>query len=171
MYILILILMLAADFVLLFLNFLALPGNWLVVTSAFLYTSLFPEPAVFSKFTLFFIVLLAVTGEIIEFFAGAGGAKKAGSSWFGSIGALAGTFLGAIFGTFLIPMPLIGTLAVASLGAAVGAWSLELIKGQPVKEVRKFGIGAGIGVLIGTTSKFLLGLLIWVTLSVAAFVP
>lgn len=171
MYILMLIFLIPLNFLFLLLNFLALPGNWLIVVSAFLYAWMYNEQQIFSKFTLAFILILAILGEIIEFFAGAGGARKAGSSWFGSIGALIGTFIGAIMGTVFIPVVFIGTLAGASLGAALGAWSIEFLLGHPIEEVRKRGFGAGLGVLVGTTTKFLLGFVICVTLLIAAIWP
>jgi hypothetical protein len=35
----------------------------------------------------------------------------------------------------------------------------------------KSGLGAGVGIFIGTTVKFLLGTLIWMIIAVALFVP
>jgi hypothetical protein len=42
------------------------------------------------------------------------------AGWRGSLGAILGAVGGAIVGTFLIPIPLIGTLIDACIGAAGG---------------------------------------------------
>ena len=56
-----------------------LPGNWLIVISACLFAWWRAEDNIFSIYTLIAVVALAVLGELIEFFAGAGGAKRAGA--------------------------------------------------------------------------------------------
>ena len=149
----------------------ALPGNWLIVISTCLFAWWRAEDGVFSIYTLAVITILAVLGEIIEFLAGAGGAKKAGASWLGSIGALAGAITGAVVGTFAIPVPFIGTLIGACAGAGFGAIALEMLSGQKFKESFHFGVGASLGEFIGITGKMALGCLIWLIVAVAAFWP
>ena len=151
--------------------FFALPGNWLIVISTCLFAWWRVEDGVFSIYTLFAITVLAVLGELVEFFGGAGGAKKAGASWRGSIGALAGALTGAIIGTFAIPVPFLGTLIGACAGAGLGAWALELSAGKRMQDSVHYGIGAGIGEFLGITSKFILGVIIWLIVAVAAFWP
>ena len=146
-----------------------LPGNWLIVISACLFAWWRAEDNVFSIYTLIAIVALAVLGELIEFFAGAGGAKRAGAGWRGSIGALLGALTGAIFGTFLLPIPFLGTLIGACVGAGLGAWGLELSGGRKIQDSARFAMGAGIGEFLGITSKFILGIIIWLIVAVAAF--
>ena len=153
------------------LTFFALPGNWLVVISTFAFAWWRGDDGVFSTFTLILITILACLGEIIEFFAGIGGAKKAGASWRGSVGAILGMIVGAIVGTVVIPLPFIGTLFGACCGAGVGAWALELAGGNEMHDSIKFGIGAGIGTLIGTGSKIAIGVFIFLIVVVAAFWP
>ncbi|MBW8036658.1 MAG: DUF456 domain-containing protein, partial [Planctomycetes bacterium] len=85
--------------------FFALPGNWLIVVSTGLFAWWRWEDGVFSIYTLIAITVLATVGEIVEFFAGMGGAKKAGAGWHGAFAAVGGAILGAIFGTFFIPIP------------------------------------------------------------------
>jgi len=155
----------------LLLVFFGLPGNWLIVISACLFAWWRAEDSVFSIYTLLTITALAVSGELLEFLAGAGGAKRAGAGWRGSIGALAGAVTGAILGTVLIPIPLLGTLIGACVGAGLGAWGLELAGGRKLQDSVHYGIGAGIGELLGITSKFILGTLIWLIVAVAAFWP
>jgi uncharacterized protein YqgC (DUF456 family) len=115
--------------------------------------------------------VLALVGEIIEFFAGAGSAKKAGASWGGALAAIGGTIAGAIVGTFLIPVPIVGTLLGACIGAGLGTWSVERLIGKPQDKSVKSGVGAGVGVFVGTTTKFLIGCLIWLIIAVATFWP
>lgn len=148
-----------------------LPGNWLMVISTFAFAWWQGDKVVFSTPVLVIIVLLALLGEIIEFFAGAGGAKKAGAGWIGSIGALAGAIVGAIFGTFFLPIPLFGTLIGSCIGAGCGAFSLEMIFGKEKVKAVHFGKGAAIGVLIGTSCKIGLGIMIWFIIAIAAFWP
>ena len=148
-----------------------LPGNWLIVICTCLFAWWRADDGVFSFYTLLTITVLAVIGELIEFFAGAGGAKKAGASWRGSIGAIIGAVTGAVVGTFAIPVPFLGTLIGACTGAAIGAWSLELTGGRKLQDSFRYGIGAGIGQFLGITSKFILGVIIYLIVAVAAFWP
>ena len=110
-------------------------------------------------------------GELIEFFAGVGCARRAGAGWRGAVGALLGTLTGAILGTFLIPVPFFGTLLGACIGAGIGAWGLELFGGCPHRQSVRFAAGAGLGVLLGTTAKFFIGILIYLVVAVSAFWP
>ena len=148
-----------------------LPGNWLIVISTCLFAWWRWNEKVFSIYTLIAIVALAVLGELLEFFGGMHGAKKAGASWAGSVAALAGAIMGAIFGTFLTPIPFLGTLLGACVGAGLGAWAFEFARGKKMEESVRYGVGAGLGELLGITSKLALGILIWFIVAVAAFWP
>ena len=118
---------------------------------------------------LVIVTLLALIGEIIEFFAGAGGAKKAGSGWLGALAALGGAIIGAIVGTGI--MPVLGTILGTCFGAGLATWIVERITGKEQDESVRSGVGAGTGVLIGTVSKFCIGFLIWLLITIAAFWP
>jgi len=146
-----------------------LPGNWLIVISTCLFAWWRWDDDVFSIYTLIAIAALAVLGELVEFFAGMVGAKRAGASWRGSLAALAGAIAGAIFGTFLISIPFLGTLLGACIGAGLGAWALEFSRGKKLEESARYGVGAGLGEFLGITSKFALGIVIWLVVAVAAF--
>jgi uncharacterized protein len=148
-----------------------LPGTWLMVASTALFAWWKWDQGIFSKWTLILIVLLAVLGELIEFFAGVAGAKKTGGSRRGALGALIGALVGAVVGTILIPVPVLGTLIGSCLGAAAGAWGFELLGGRKMPQAVNVGVGAGIGRFLGTFLKFILGLLIWSIIAVAAFYP
>ena len=150
--------------------FFALPGNWLMIATTCLFAWWAWDERVFSISTLVFVTVLAIIGEIIEFFAGMGGARKAGSTWKAAFGAIAGTIIGGIVGTFTIPIPLIGTLLGACIGAGLATLIIEINTGKDFDHSFRTGVGAGIGVFIGTGSKILIGILIWLIITIAALV-
>jgi len=147
-----------------------LPGNWLMVIGTCLF-AWWRDEALFSWPLLIAITVLALIGELIEFFAGAGGAKKAGSGWLGALAAIGGAVLGAIIATPLIPIPIIGTILGACFGAGLATWIVERITGKEQDASVRSGVGAGTGVLVGTVSKFAVGCLIWLLITIAAFWP
>jgi uncharacterized protein YqgC (DUF456 family) len=99
------------------------------------------------------------------------GAKRAGASWRGSIAAIAGAVVGAVIGTFLIPILLFGTVLGACIGAGLAAWLVELSRGRTMDESVRCAVGAGFGELLGITMKLIVGVIIWLTVAVAAFWP
>jgi len=148
-----------------------LPGNWLIVISTCLFAWWRWGDGVFSIYTLIAIVVLAIIGELFEFFGGMRGARKSGASWPGSVAALAGAITGAIVGTFFIPILFPGTLLGACIGAGTGAWALEFARGKEPKESARYAVGAGLGEFLGITSKFAIGIIIWFIVAVSAFWP
>lgn len=155
----------------LMLGLFALPGNWLIVISTVLFAWWQWDSKPFSIATLVIIVVLAIAGELIEFFAGALGAKTTGGSRRSALGAILGGIAGAITGTFLIPVPPLGTLIGACIGACIGALCMELTTGRKLKEAAVSGLGAGLGQFLGVNAKFLLGIAIWLIVAIAAFIP
>ena len=149
----------------------ALPGNWLIVITTSLFAWWRAEDEFFSLYTLLAIALLALAGELIEFFSGISGAKKAGAGFRGSIGALIGAITGAVLGTFLIPIPFVGTLLGVCIGAFLGASVFELSGGRRMRDSFRLGLGAGLGQFLGTTTKIAIGVLIWFAVTIAAFWP
>ena len=149
----------------------ALPGNWLMVVSTVLFAWWQWDAGVFSKYTLIFITLLAVVGEIFEFMGGYSGARRGGASFFSSLSAIAGAIFGAILGTFLLPVPILGTMAGACLGAAGLSMAAELIVGKKSLPAARAGVGAGVGQFVGIMSKFTVGCLIWLIVAIAALWP
>jgi uncharacterized protein YqgC (DUF456 family) len=122
------------------------------------------------------LVLLSV-GELIEFFAGAAGARKGGSSRRGMWGALIGGILGAfVFMPLFSIIPLLGTLFGAFFGAVLGTFVGAIIgeltvEQATVKGSMKPAIGATIGRVVGTTSKVGITIAVWLMLSISAFWP
>ena len=147
-----------------------LPGNWLMVVGTCLFAWWQADQGVFGWGVLAAITILALIAELIEFFAGAGGAKKAGAGWWGALAAVGGAIFGALFGTFIIPVPVFGTLLGACFGAGLFTWIAERAAGKEHDDSVRSGVGAGTGVLIGTLSKFAIGCVIWLLIAIAAFV-
>lgn len=156
---------------------LGLPGNWLMVLSTLLVAwwqwdaAAHGGPALFHLATLIAVVALAVLGEVLEFFAGVAGAKRAGGTRKGAIGALVGGIGGAIAGTLFIPIPVLGSLLGACGGAGLGACLFELSAGRRIEEATRAGVGAGRGRLMGTLYKIFVGVAIWLIVAIAAFWP
>ena len=148
-----------------------LPGNWLMVLCTGLFAWWKWDQGVFGWPVLIVITVLALIGELIEFFAGAGGAKNAGAGWLGALAAIGGAVFGALAGTFIIPVPFFGTILGACFGAGLATWLVERITGKEHDASIRSGVGAGTGVLIGTVSKFCAGCVIWLLITIAAFWP
>jgi uncharacterized protein len=148
-----------------------LPGNWMMGVSTALFAWWQWDKGIFSTGVLIAVGILIVIGEMIEIFAGAGSAKKSGASWKGAVAAIGGAIVGALLGSVLLPILIVGTLLGACLGAGLATWKVERLTGKNHDASVKSGVGAGLGVFVGTTTKFLVGCIIWLTIAVAAFWP
>src|SRR6056300_948298 len=92
---------------------IGLPGGWIFFAIALMleyfdFQMGLPETS-FGGWALGLSFVFLVGSELIEFFAGALGAKKGGGSKRGMWWSLGGSIVGAIVGTFLIPVPLFGS--------------------------------------------------------------
>jgi len=151
-----------------------LPGIWLMVLS----TALVAwwqwdgwNDGMFSGWTVAAILILALISELLEFFAGVAGTRQAGGSRWAAAISIAGSIIGAIAGTFIIPVPVLGSLIGAIGGAALAAWLTELAIGRKMDEAVKSGTGAGIGTFAGALIKLAFGVVVWLIIAVAAFWP
>ena len=153
------------------LTLIALPGNWMMVLTTVLVAWWQWEEGMFSPWTLVAVAVLALAGEVLEFVSSAVGVKAAGGTKWGGAGSLVGAVLGAVPGTVLIPIPVLGSLVGVCGGAAVGAWVFEILGGKTTQDAARYGLGAGTGRFVGALMKFALGLLIWLIITVAAFWP
>ncbi len=154
----------------LFLVAVGLPGNWLMVLAS-AGVSWLTGLRLISLPTLIALALLALAGEVVELVAGAAGSRKAGGTWRGSAGALAVGLVGGILGTFLLPLPPLGSILGACAGAFVGALLGELSAGKRMEAAVDVGRGAFIGRLLGTIYKLAIGVLILIVATVASLVP
>lgn len=161
----------------LLLTIIGLPGTWLMLlctglvawwhwdAGASVYDQMFGLPVLIAA------AALATLGEIFEFFAGVFGSSVAGGSRRSAGGALVGTFVGGLVGTFFLPIPIVGALIGACAGAAIGAWGVEIYDGRPLGVSVQSGVGAGVGRFLGTVAKLACGVAMWILLAIAAFWP
>jgi uncharacterized protein YqgC (DUF456 family) len=139
----------------LLLNVFGLPGLWVMVAAAFGYAWVTGFGVYLGWQGLLVLTALATLAEVLEFLAGSTGAKKAGGSKRGMVGAIVGGLLGAIF--FSIPVPILGTIVGACLGTFLGAWVVELMVGKEMGHSVEIGFGAAKGRLWGTLLKLSIG--------------
>jgi hypothetical protein len=148
-----------------------LPGNWMMVLSTSLFAWWTWDRHVFSAWTLIAVAVLAAVGELIEFFGGLVGARKAGASWRASLAGILGALVGALAGTIMLPVPVIGTIVGACLGVGLAVWVVETSRGEHPELSFRRAVGAGMGEFIGILSKLAVGVVIWLTIAIAAFWP
>lgn len=92
--------------------------------------------------TLAFLTLLTVVAYLVDFIAGALGARHFGASSRAAVGAAIGAVVGLLFG---LPGILLGPLVGAVLG--------ELTEHDDLHRASRAGIGATVGFLLGTAVK------------------
>ncbi|MBC7259999.1 MAG: DUF456 domain-containing protein [Chloroflexi bacterium] len=90
------------------------------------------------------VVVIALVAEGLVYLAQAYGARRAGASWKGVVGAL----VGGLVGLFVFPP------AGILIGPVVGAVAGELIGGKKGGEAFKAGLGALLGTVGGVALKF-----------------
>ena len=128
------------------------PGTWLAVLVAALCA--WWQPEMFSIWTLLACALLALLGELFEFFGSAVGARRAGGTRTGAWGSLLGSLVGLVVGQILIPIPILGALVGAVAGAGLGAVVFERgIAKRTWKESARSGTGAAAGRALATVLK------------------
>ncbi len=158
------------------------PGTWilLLLAAGIEWLDRFYLPAddrqTFAWWVLGACLALAAVGELVEFFAGAAGAKRGGSSRRGMWGALVGGIAGVfVFTPLFFFVPVFGALFGALLGTFVGAMLGELSdqrqrwRASDVRGSLKPALWATAGRVVGATSKVGIGISMWLTLTVSAF--
>ena len=148
---------------------LGLPGTWLLLALAGL-AEWITEPRLFGTPVLVIAVALAVAGEVWEALSSSVRARRAGAGRRGSIGALAGGIGGALLGTMLIPIPVVGTLIGGGLGAFALSSGLERSGGQSADSAFRIGRAAATGHMIALAGKLIAGLVVYVMLVTALYV-
>jgi hypothetical protein len=149
---------------------LGLPGTWLMVLATAGVAWLRSSDGMFSVYTLVALTGLALLGELIELVAGAAGSRRAGGTWRGSVGALFVGVVGGILGTFMIPVPVVGSILGACLGAFAGAILGEMAGGRELSPAVTVGRGAFVGRLLGSLGKLAVGIAIWIVALVASLI-
>jgi hypothetical protein len=142
----------------------ALPGNWLIVALAAIFTSLVAQnaPRGITWTTVAVLAALAVVGEILEFAVSAAGAAKHGASKRSVALSLVGAAIGSIAGIAIgLPIPLVGSFIMAIVGGAAGAffgaYLGEAWKGRPHDARIAAGRGAFSGRIWGSVGKLAVG--------------
>lgn len=147
-------------------NILGMPGNWLIVATSIACALGRPETSSthVAWGTVLAILTIAIVGELLEFAAGALGARRMGGSRRGAVLAVGGSIVGAITGLFagtLIPIPIVGNLIASLLlgaaGAFAGASVGERWAGKDWDTSFQIGGAAFWGRLLGTVGKTVCG--------------
>jgi uncharacterized protein YqgC (DUF456 family) len=162
------LLLLAVLLVGLFISILGLPGLWLMVAGAWLYAWMTGVGHYIGWTSLWILFALAVAAEIVEFAAGAAGARKAGGLGRSVVGAVVGAMLGGVFLSF-IPIPVISTIVGVCLGAFIGASAMEYTGHGDIAQSMRVGAGAAQGRFYGIAAKLAFGLLIGLITLITAF--
>lgn len=117
---------------------LGLPGAWLMVVVAFVYSLLTDFQAGQNDlWVLVVVVILALIGELLEFGIGVLGSKKLKVSNRAIIFSLIGGFIGAVVG---FPIILIGSLIGLFVGAFLGAFIYEIFEQKNLAKALKSSI-------------------------------
>lgn len=150
-----------------FFTVLGLPGLWLMVAAlaGFAWITKFGHYVGWPE--LITAIALAALAEVMEFVAGSAGAKKAGASRRGMIGAMIGALVGGFL--FSIPVPILGTIFGVCFGAFVGAAIVEMGVVGDAGHAGRVGWGAAKGRFWGIVIKLVFGVVILIVTAVAAF--
>ncbi len=129
-----------------------MPGTWLLLGGVALY-GLCTEWQTVTWGLLLLLTVLAIAGEIVEFFTSAVTARKAGGSRRAAWGGLVGGVLGMVFLSFLVPIPIIGSMVGALAGCFVGAAIAEVSHHSHLGKSTRVGFFAALGMALGTAGK------------------
>jgi uncharacterized protein YqgC (DUF456 family) len=133
-----------------------LPGLWVMVLGVLGYGWL-TEFRTVGFWTVTWVVLLAMAGEVIESWLGFSFAKRYGGGSRAGWGALLGGIVGAIVG---IPIPILGSIAGAFVGSFIGAAAFEYTRSRQAGVALNAGWGAVLGRAAAPAVKVGLGVAI-----------
>ena len=123
-----------------------IPGSGLILTSIIIW-GIFSSSFAAIKIPLIVTVVVLILSIAVDFLASYLGAKKAGASKWGQIGAIIGLILG-FFG--LLPtLPFGGPLLGILIGPLLGAIIAEFIYRREVWLAVKAGVGIIVGSIVG----------------------
>lgn len=111
-----------------------LPGTWVIVAAAFLYSLVRDFQAGSDWIVVAILAVLAGLGEVVEFAAGTLGAKKENVPTGAIVCSIVGGIVGAIIG---VPVFLIGALLGLLIGTFIGALVYMLLKDGRVRVALK----------------------------------
>lgn len=129
-----------------------LPGTWLLLATAVVYGWWTGWERI-GIATVLILAGVAIVGEVVELLASVVTARRAGATSQAAWGALIGGFVGMLFLSFLVPIPLIGSMVGAVVGCFGGALLTELVMQKNLAHGAKVGVFAALGFAIGTATK------------------
>lgn len=136
--------------------FPVLPDSLLILAGAFLHHFTVRGPHAVGWWTLGILTALCIVAHVVDFVAGAVGARRFGASRWGAFGGL----VGGIVGLFFFPLGLF-------LGPVVGALCAEMIfAGKSLQPALRSGWGTLIGTTAGMVGKIIIdvgmvGVFLW----------
>jgi hypothetical protein len=146
---------------------LQLPGTWLIVLLSGLFAWWRWDEGTLGTWTLATLLGLALLGELLELLASTVAARRAGGTRAGSVGALLFGIVGAVVGTFFLPVPVLGTVLGACVGAGLGSILFDRSAGLEWGAALRAGGGAATGRLVGSLAKIAVAVAMWVVVLVA----
>lgn len=154
--------------IVLLLNLVSLPANWMLIALAAAWKYMAPGPSGHMGFTFFALLIgLALAGEALEFGLQAMKAKKYGSSNSGLFAGLVGAVIGAIMcAPFFFGL---GALLGALAGAWLGCYLMEILRGGGHEKAVRAAMGAMMGRFLGTVCKCAAGGVILVCIARAVW--
>ena len=133
------------------------PGTWLIVAGAAGYA--WSEGWPRASLTLLGILTgIALLGEGVEILASVVTARRAGASRKAAWGGMLGGIVGMIFLSFLVPIPIVGTMIGALVGCFAGATLVEMYVRKDMFRGTKVGFFAAMGFVLGAVAKIVVAL-------------
>ncbi len=129
-----------------------LPGTWLLLGLSIGFDAWCGWQR-FGFRLLAFLAGAALLAEIAETLTSAWFARRAGASAAAQWAAVLGGFAGMVFLSFLIPVPLVGTVFGALVGCFLGAAITEIVARERVGHGANVGLFAALGFAVGSTIK------------------
>lgn len=123
----------------------ALPGA-LLILAGIIFAGWAEDFIYLGTATIIILIILAVLSYVMDFLATALGAKKFGASPRASIGAAIGAIIGMFF-----------SLPGIIIGPFIGAFIGELTVNSKIRQAGEAGIGAWLGMVLGTAAKIAIG--------------
>ncbi len=146
--------------------FFGIAGTFVIVAAALIYGLLTHFESLSPSFLLLLLgMTLAV--EAIEELATALLARRFGGSKWAMLGALVGSFSGAVIGTPVAPV--LGTLIGGFAGAFAGACVLEWMHTSDLRRGLRVGTGALLGAMGGKMTKITVAVIMAILVAVRVF--
>ncbi|HMT21296.1 MAG TPA: DUF456 domain-containing protein [Promineifilum sp.] len=128
-----------------------IPGLIIIWLAALYYAAVIVGFDVFSPWVFVLITLISLAAGTSNIWLAALGARTTGASW----RTLVIGFIGAIAGTFLLPIPLVGTI----VGYAAGLVLAEYARLRELQPAIKAALGGVVGLGVSTIVEFIGALL------------